>query len=63
VKIIRVESCEGCPLLCWDRANVVSVPFCGKEAQENRFPKMEWNLTMPSWCPLEDEKEAGDERG
>ena len=57
MKIIRVESCEGCPYICRVRDTIGTV-YCSVMARDNQFPDIEDSATIPPWCPLEDEKEA-----
>lgn len=53
-KIIRVESCKGCPYKLWSFAKMYrhedhwTPYFCGKEHKE-----LEDVDIIPDWCPLE----------
>jgi len=63
VKIIRVESCRGCP----NRSDIrvigdeLVVTTCKAFPLKERLAIIDLDVVQP-WCPLEDEKEAGDDR-
>jgi hypothetical protein len=56
VKIIRVESCAGCPFVFYKSTSRKFT--CG---HDESYGKDAYMAHIPSWCPLKDE-EADDDR-
>lgn len=56
MKIIKVESCMGCPFRFYSTTERWRGFVCG---HDETYGKEVFLLETPSWCPLEDERKEG----